>query len=127
MEKVEIVFKKPTGDVKVDMVAVRFKHGERAITMFTNLIQNFLLMDDRMVVPEEVAEKPSRMFMYKDKQLIEFDDLLYAVKYRMNNGLSYDSDYTLTYLRIEDAINNLKKSEMREKVINCLKDGEKNI
>lgn len=123
MEKVEVVFKKPTGDTKIDMVVVRFKHGEYAITMFTNLMQNFLMMDDRNIVPEEIAEKPNRIFVFKGVRLIEFEDLIYAVKYRMNNGLSYDSNYTLAYLRIEDAINNLRKPEMRTKVIDCLKGG----
>lgn len=120
MEKVKVVFNKPTGDVLMDMVVVRFKYEEQVITMFTNLIQHFLFMDDETIVPRSIAEKPSRMFTYKGKRLIEYDDLMYAVKYRLNNGQIYNHNCTLIYLRIEEAINNLKKPDKRELIVKCL-------
>lgn len=121
MEKVRIIFKKNTGDTTMDMASLNFRNGDKIISIFTNLVQTFVYLDDIDIVPQNVARNPHRMFVYKNRQLIEIDDLMYDVKYMMNNGIDFDPNYTLVHLRIMDAISKLRGPEKRESVISCIK------
>lgn len=127
MEKVTITFTKPSGDIFIPIVVIKFKYEDKPITLFTNLIQNFFFMDDSLVVPKEIASKPNRGFFYKGRKLIEFDDLIYSLKYEMNNGKSFP-EHLLVMCRIEEALFKLKRLETRFEIAKLLKeDGNEDI
>lgn len=126
MEKVRILFNRPNSSVEIDMVVMKFRCTDSVVAVFTNLMQNFFFVEDSHIVPEIVSRRTFRKFSYKGKPLVEFEDLIYAVKYEMNNGMHIEPKYIAALVRIKEAIRNMEEPTVRAKIIECLSKEDKN-
>lgn len=127
MKKANIVFKNSNtnGVYNIPVVELHIKFLEdKRITLFTNLIQWFIYIGDDpngfSVVPmDDFITRPFSVNGYK---VVEFDDIMYRIKYLFNNG-QYSYDLAAFANRIETAIHNSKvKPEFIDKVFKMLNE-----
>lgn len=125
MKRSNVVFVNNNGnDYNIPVVELKIKYGDSRITLFTNLVQWFVYVnqdpDNYLVI--KLNDFISRNFNVNGVKVYEFDDVVYRVKYLFNNG-QYDIEQVKIINRIETAIHNSKvKPEFIESVIKCLED-----
>lgn len=125
MKKSNVVFVNNNGnDYNIPVVELKIKYGDSRITLFTNLVQWFVYVnqdpDNYSVI--KLNDFISRNFNVNGVKVYEFDDVVYRVKYLFNNG-QYDIEQVKIINRIETAIHNSKvKPEFIESVIKYLED-----
>lgn len=127
MRKDRIVLKRPgRSDVNIPVVVLNFSYmgikGKSGAALYTNLLQYFVEKDDNNLIPKEISDRLLRSIYYEDRQLIEIDDIDYGMKFELNNGVVFDPAYIRSYLRLREAIQNTRKSEIAEKILKMLNE-----
>lgn len=127
MKKDFIVLKRPgRSDVNIPMVVLNFSYmgikGKSGAALYTNLVQYFVEKNDTNLLPKQISDRLLRSIYYNDRQLIEIDDVIYGMKYELNNGTIFDPNYIRSYLRLLEAIQNTKKPEIVDKILKMLNE-----
>ena len=120
MKKTEIVFVrgvgKETATTTIPAVALNVKYGEKPIVLVSNVLQNFIKLDEAFV-PDKIRNQILRQFYTKKgTRLIEIEDLVYATKYWMYNGEWFPMTFMKIVSKLEETVIKIKTTDLKDKI-----------
>lgn len=120
MKKTEIVFVRGVGKetvtTTIPAVALNVKYGEKPIVLVSNVLQNFIKLDEAFV-PDKIRNQILRQFYTKKgTRLIEIEDLVYATKYWMYNGEWFPMAFMKIVAKLEETVIRIKTTDLKDKI-----------
>lgn len=120
MKKTEIVFVRGVGKetvtTTIPAVALNVKYGEKPIVLVSNVLQNFIKLDEAFV-PDKIRNQILRQFYTKKgTRLIEIEDLVYATKYWMYNGEWFPMAFMKIVAKLEETVIKIKTTDLKDKI-----------
>lgn len=120
MKKTEIVFVRGVGKetvtTTIPAVALNVKYGEKPIVLVSNVLQNFIKLDEAFV-PDKIRNQILRQFYTKKgTRLIEIEDLVYATKYWMYNGEWFPMTFMKIVAKLEETVIKIKTTDLKDKI-----------
>lgn len=120
MKKTEIVFVRGVGKetvtTTIPAVALNVKYGEKPIVLVSNVLQNFIKLDEAFV-PDKIRNQILRQFYTKKgTRLIEIEDLVYATKYWMYNGEWFPIAFMKIVAKLEETVIKIKTTDLKDKI-----------
>ena len=120
MKKTEIVFVRGVGKetvtTTIPAVALNVKYGEKPIVLVSNVLQNFIKLDEAFV-PDKIRNQILRQFYTKKgTRLIGIEDLVYATKYWMYNGEWFPIAFMKIVAKLEETVIKIKTTDLKDKI-----------
>lgn len=120
MKKTEIVFVRGVGKetvtTTIPAVALNVKYGEKPIVLVSNVLQNFIKLDEAFV-PDKIRNQILRQFYTKKgTRLIEIEDLVYTTKYWMYNGEWFPMAFMKIVAKLEETVIKIKTTDLKDKI-----------